>query len=88
MKSEVVERGDEVRIVLFILIPHCKHCRDTVEEQIMKFGYWERVDIGFPNPEGSPVSLVYKKGKYPNVDYWALAKEVKARLDALGYRVM
>ena len=88
MKSERIEGEEEVQIVLFVLIPHCKHCRETVEGQIMRSGYWERVDIGYPNREGTPVTLVYRKGKYPGVDYWALATEAKERLDSLGYRVL
>ena len=88
MKSERMETEDEVRIILFVLIPHCKSCRERVKHEIMRSGVWARVEIGYPEPEGSPVSLIYKKGKYPDVDYWELAKEAKTRLDELGYRVI
>ncbi len=87
MKLRTTE-GDEEEIVLFVLIPQCSHCRARIREELMRCGYWERVEIGYPLAEGSAVSLVYRKGKFPEVDYWKLAKAAKTRLDRLGYRVL
>ena len=88
MSCEQSGSEEEARIVLFVLIPRCKHCRDTVEREIMSLKYWERVEIGYPDRDGSPVSLIYRKGKFPDVDYWKLAKRAKERLNEWGYRVL
>lgn len=88
MRFRLIDHEEEAEIVLFILIPHCPQCRERVVREILSDSYWEGVEIGYPGEQGTAVSLRYRKGKYPNVDYWELAQRAKARLDALGYRVM
>ena len=85
---KTIKREGEAEIVVFVLIPQCKACRDRIEQTILGMGCFERVEVGYPRREGSPVSLVYIEGKYPEVDYWEKALQVKDRLDAMGYRVL
>ncbi len=88
MKCVEVQNGEEAEIVLFVLIPQCKECRDRIERALLNMGCFERVEVGYPRREGSPVSLIYDPEKHPDVDFWKKALRAKEWLDAMGYRVL
>ena len=88
MKWDKISYERESSIILFVLIPRCKECRNKIERTILDMGYFERVDFGYPDKEGTPVSLVYIPEKHPDVDFWKKALMAKDWLNSMGYRVL
>lgn len=86
MNVKTVRNGEETQIILFVLVPECKSCRDRIESYLVKTGVWDRVEVGYRMREGSPVILSYRERE--GVDYWRQAQNVKKWLDDNGYRVL
>ena len=88
MENETKGKEEQEHINLYVLLPDCKECRDRITRDLMRMEVWDEVSFGYPDIDGSIVSLYYTKAKHPQVDYWEKALKAKKILEDSFYRVL